>query len=149
MATVLVQNELLAYVFDVLNRDNNDDIEEVLLNFYGDEAVKDAKVLIWKEYVNSLPAWQDRRNTTATIKQKEVADILSAVRTIDEKFSADDEIPVTFAAVKLKNIPDKRYTEEMSVRNRIQVLELQMAEVLAKKLSTYATTPVTAPQWQQ
>ena len=60
-------NELLASIFDALKKDRSDDIEEVLMNFYDDGAVRDVKNIIWREYVNSQPVWQNSRNTTSTV----------------------------------------------------------------------------------
>ena len=85
--TVLVQNELLAFAFDSLNADHRDSTEQIIDKFYDDSAVKDAKKLIWQEYVNSLPQWQNRRDTSTSAKTKDIGDIMSAVSTINQKFS--------------------------------------------------------------
>ena len=97
-------NGLLAYTFDALKRDRSDDIEDVLMNFHDDGAVTDAKKIIWREYINSLPVWQDHRNTTSTVTRKEETDIVNAVKLIDEKHSGMDELPVTFVALKIMNL---------------------------------------------
>lgn len=137
MVSEFVHNELLAYAFDSFDRDTTNDLEDVLVNFYGDGAVHDAKTLIWQKYKEQLPKCQERRNTTA--KMREVSDIMLAVKTIDQKYSSDDVIPFVFVAIKMKNIPNERYVAEMSIRNRLLLLETQMSEVLAAK-SSYATT---------
>ena len=130
--TVLVQNELLAFAFDSLNVDHRDCTEQIIDMFYDDSAVKDAKKLIWQEYVKSLPQCQNRRDTSTSAKTK---DILSAVSTIDQKLSDKDELPVTFAAVKLSNVPSKQIREEPNILNRLQILELQMKDVIADRRS--------------
>ena len=139
MATEYLPNELLAYAFDSFDRDCSDDLEDVIENFYADGAVHDAKTLIWQKYKEQLPKWQDRRGNNA--KRREVVDILSAIKTIDQQYSNGDVQPYVFVAVKLKNIPNERYAAEMSVRSRLSLLEKQMAEVLTSKLS-YAATAV-------
>ena len=139
MATEYLPNELLAYAFDSFDRDSSDDLEDVIENFYADGAVHDAKTLIWQKYKEQLPKWQDRRGNNA--KRREVVDILSAIKTIDQQYSNGDVQPYVFVAVKLKNIPNERYSAEMSVRRRLSLLEKQMADVLTSKLS-YAATAV-------
>ena len=138
--TVLVQNELLAFAFDSLNADHRDCTEQIIDKFYDDSAVKDAKKLIWQEYVNSLPQWQKRRVTSTSAKTKDIGDIMSAVSTMDQKFSNKDELPVTFAAVKLSNVPNKQIREEPNILNRLQTLELQMKDVIADRRSYAAAT---------
>ena len=135
--TVLVQKELLAFAFDSLNADHRDCTKQIIDKFYADSAVKDAKKLIWQEYVNSLLQWQNRRDTSTSAKTKVIGDIMSAVSTIDQKFSDKDELPVTFAAVKLSNVPSKQIREEPNILNRLQTLELEMKDVIADR-KTYA-----------
>ena len=120
-------NELLSYIFDALKRYRSDDREEVLINFYDYGAVRDAKKIIWREYVNCLPVWQDRRNTTSTVTKKETY-IVNAVKLIDDKHSDMDVLPVTFVAVKIRNLPSNRFMESMSLSNRVRSLKLQMSE---------------------
>ena len=149
MGTEYVPNELLAYAFDVYSRDKSDDIEDVLLNFYDDKAVRSAKTLIWEKYNEKLPSWKDRRNTTSNpnnAKERDVSDILGAIKLIDEKYSSKDEVlPFVFAAIRLKNVPSERYASELSVRNRLAVLEAQMGELLVAKQS-YAATAAAGPE---
>ena len=138
--SVLVQNELLAFAFDSLNADHRDCTEQTIDKFYDDSAVKDAKKLIWHEYVNSLPQCQNRRDTSTSAKTKDIGDIMSDVSTIDQKFSDKDELPVTFAAVKLSNVPSKQIREEPNILNRLQTLEVQMKDVIADRKSYAAAT---------
>ena len=97
-----------------LKRDRSDDIGEILINLYDDGALRDTKKIIWREYVNSLPVWQDHRNTTCTATKKEVTYIVNDVKLIDEKHSDMDEIPLTFVAVKIKNLPSNIYGEHVT-----------------------------------
>ncbi len=140
MAPEYLRNELLTYAFDSYNRDNIDDIELAINNFYEDKSVRTAKQLLWDKYTEKLPAWKDRRNTKDSgAKERDVSDIMQAIRTLDEKYSDDDEMPFVFAAVKIRNLPDKRAPNELSVHNRVCVLELQVSELMAAK-HTYAAT---------
>ena len=124
METAYVPNKLLAYTFDALKRDRSDDTKEVLMNFYDGGGVRDTKKIIWMEYGNSLPVWQNRRITTSTVTRKEVTDIVNAMKLIDEKHSDTDELPVTFLAVKIRNLSSNRFMESMSLSNPIRSLEL-------------------------
>ena len=63
-------------------------------------------------------------------------DVMMAIRTIDEKFSDVDERPTIFVAIKMKNLPDRGDISELSVRNRLSVLEAQMSELLTDR-ATY------------
>ena len=47
-------NELLMYVISKLDTDNQNDIKNVVNTFYGDEAVSDAKSLLWEHYSSKL-----------------------------------------------------------------------------------------------
>ena len=96
-------------------------------------------IYLWQKYKEQLPKWQDRRGNNAN--RREVVDIMSAIKTIDQQYSNGNVQPNVFVAVKLKNIPHERYSAEMSVRSRLSLLENQMAEILTSKLS-YAATAV-------
>ena len=74
--------------------------------------------------------WIDNHN--------KVTDIVNVVKLIDEKYSDMDELPVTFVAVKINNLPSNIFMESMSLSNRVRSLELQMSEFLSTKTS-YAT----------
>ena len=58
MSSEYMPNELLAYVFDSFDHDSSDHLEDVIMNFYGDGAVHDAKTLIWLKYKDQLPKFQ-------------------------------------------------------------------------------------------
>ena len=51
---IYVVNELLMYVISKLDADNQNDIKNVVNTFYGDEAVSDAKSLLWEHYSSKL-----------------------------------------------------------------------------------------------
>ena len=62
-------------------------------------------------------------------KDKEGSDVMMDIRTIDEKFSDVDELPIIFVAIKIKNLPDRGDISELSVRNCLSILEAQMSEM--------------------
>ena len=72
-------------------------------------------------------------------KDKEGSDVMMDIRTIDEKFSDVDELPIIFVAIKIKNLPDRGDISELSVRNRLSILEAQMSEILADRATHTAT----------
>ena len=135
-------NELLGYAFDAYHRNNADDMGNVIQNFYDDVAVRTVKTLIWEKYGDKLPVWKDRRNTVGNptnAKEKVVSDVVMAIRTIEEKFSDVDALPIIFVAITMKNLPDRGDISELSVRNRLSVLEAQMSEMLADRATHTAT----------
>ena len=134
-------NELLAYAFDAYHRNNADDLGNVILNFYDDVAVRTSKTLIWEKYGDNLHVWKDRRNTVGNprnAKEKEVSDVVMAIRTINEKFSDVDELQIIFVAIKMKNLSDRGDISELSVRNCLGVLEAQMSEMLVDRATHIA-----------
>ena len=136
-------------MFDKKDVDHEFDIDRTLYRFYNEDAVKHAKLELWKHYKDNLPKWEDRKNTTKTCKEKEIKDILQGVKAIDEAFSGEDELPVIFAAVRFCNVPSDRFTAESDVRDRLRTLEIQMAQLMNSK-TNYAqvvksnTTTVTS-----
>lgn len=132
-----VRNELLAYVFDRRDADRSDDIHQIVNKFYNGDAVKNAKLELWKQYETTLPRFEERRNTgSRTVKEKEITDIINAVDLVDQAFSTDDELPVIFCAVKFCNVPTERFVLDVELRDRLVTLEIQMKEVLTSKTST-------------
>ena len=135
---VYVANELLAYVFCYFDADNLEDLKVCTDRFYTSDAVIVAKNLLWEHYNNKLPAKKNRNNRgTKTPKEKNLDDILEAVKTLDE---TEDVLPIEFCAVHLNNLPSRRAPVEHSeLRHRVTVLEAQMAELLVQKQSRVAT----------
>ena len=67
---------------------------------------------------------------------------MAAVKAIDQQFSDAEFLPFVFVAVKRTNLPNEWHSAEMSIRNRLSLLESQMFEVLTSKLSYAAITAV-------
>lgn len=103
--TKLVCDELLCFIFNSAENSPSDDIRSTVLSFYCDDAVSDAKRLLWEHYEFLLPAWEGRRSTNKkSLREKEIDDILKAIKLIDSKIPTN-ALPVTFVAVRLSNIP--------------------------------------------
>lgn len=146
--TEYVINELLAYVFDKKDTSHENDIDKIVYKFYAEDAVKDAKKILWDNYKEKLPKWEERKNTQRNAKEKNVGDILAAVKIIDQEYSGEDDLPIVFAAVMFSNIPSQRFVADCDVRDRLKAVELQIAELMSTGTKTYAAT-VSATQSQQ
>jgi len=132
-----VVNELLMYSVSRLDADTPADVMTVVNNFYCDEAVVDAKNILWQHY-GDLAALG--KNIGRRTKLKHVEDVIEAIRTIDIKYPDRATLPVVFVALNLKCLP--LAAEEGGVEHRIAVLEAQMSEVLRN----VATPPAPQPQ---
>ena len=100
--------------------------------FYGDEAVSDAKSLLWEHYSSKLDRSISRRS-----KVKNVDDILDAIRIINAAYPDTDTLPVVFVAIRTSNLPFVCEKMSPSRESFVEVfclaaLELQMVEVLAR-----------------
>lgn len=145
MAPQYVRNELLAYVFDQKDRDHEFDIDRTVSKFYNDDAIKNAKSVLWEHYAAQLPAWQERKKGAQPPKEKNIRDILSGAKTIDEKCSAMEDLPVIFAAVKLCNVPSERFARECDVNERIINLEVQMKLMMEDRQKRHSFAAVASP----
>ena len=137
--TEYVVNELLMFMFSKLNTDTSEDIIHVVDGFYGDEAVSDAKAILWGRY--SLLAALDR-NVSRRIKQKHVEDLQDAIRLVDSTYPDKSMMPYVFVARSMVNLPPsvKPATQPATdqppapttcpLENRLHILESQMAELL-------------------
>lgn len=150
MAPIYIPNELLAYATDTFRTATANELEEIILNFYDETAISSSKRLLWQHYKDHLPEMQSRRNTQKNPNNKkelETEDIVAALKKLDELYGTDDDVPVVFVAIRMKDIPNHRFISELSLRNRISVLESQMSEVLNSKRNYAATAaPVPNPQ---
>ena len=102
---IFIVNELLTYVFDIYNANHLHGLKKIISDFYGDEDVSEAKTLFHAHYedvVGPKPARQKRAADTKTLKEKEVSDILEAMKKLDERGSIRS---VKFVAINLTNLP--------------------------------------------
>ena len=119
-----------------------DHIRDVIYRFYGEEDVSIAKNAIYEHYeevIGPRPARQNRG--VKTLKEKEVEDIMDAMKKIDE--SGNDR-RVKFVALNLTNLPsirDQSAADNNNVHNRVAILEIQMAELCASKVSEVTVKP--------
>ena len=129
--TLLVVNELLAYVFHRYNSDTGTDLQNEINLFYTDDDVSEAKTLFHKHYeavIGKKKSRQDRG--LQSLKYKEVDDILTGMKILDE--SGPDR-PVVFVAINLTNLPGKKLEDPVDINHRVKILELQMVELLTAK----------------
>ena len=97
-----VVNELLIYVCSKLDSDTADDVTKTVDDFYGDEAVSDAKVILWEHYgVLAVLG----RNVSRRTKYKHVEDIVDALRTVDATYPDKLPMPNIFVARSMFNLP--------------------------------------------
>ena len=117
-----IVNELLAYAFHTYSADTADDIRHVICRFYGKEDVSIAKNAIYGHYEEVIvprPAGQNRG--MKTLKEKEVEDIMDAMKKIDE--SGNDR-RVNLLHLNLTNLPSIRdqSADNNNVHNRVVIL---------------------------
>ena len=146
-----VVNELLMYMFSKLDTDNTGELKNVVSTFYGEEAVNDAKNILWEHYTGKLD-----RNINRRSKLKQIDDIIEAVRTIDVSYPDRDALPVRYVAVRTNNLPfvcAKISCENLPttpprddlLATRVAALELQMAEVISNPRASNVNVASTAP----
>ena len=129
-----VVNELLMYVCSKLDSDTADDVTKTVDDFYGDEAVNDAKVILWEHYgVLAVLG----RNISRRTKCKQVEDIVDALRTVDSTYPDKLQMPTIFVARCMFNLPTITQSpstvptnHNCALENRVQILESQMVEFI-------------------
>ena len=110
--SVVIVNEVLSYVQYKFKSETKNDLIKVLDDFYGADAISEAKSVLWQHYGaaghDALPRCEDRRQTrnkVKSLKDKELEDILNGMKHIDQVYCTAKELPITFAAVNLVNLP--------------------------------------------
>ena len=121
--TSYVRNELLCFVFDRFSANTYNDLKITVTNFYGSEAVNNAKELLWQNYSSHL--WSYPRHKGKKTKERNINDIIEAIKIIDQKFSTGS-LPVEFFALRLVNLPNFKVNH---VLDRIQRIEDMMQEL--------------------
>ena len=129
-----VVNELLMYVCSKLNSDTVDDVTKAVDDFYGDEAVTDAKEILWTHYgVLAVLG----RNVSRRTKYKHVEDIVDALRTVDTTYPDKLQMPTIFVARSMFNLPTISQSpstvpsnHSCPLENRVHILESQMVEII-------------------
>ena len=110
-------------------------METIICNFYGEEDVSEAKTLIHQYYETVIGPRPGRQNRgTKTLKEKEVSDILDAMKKLDE---SGPQRPVIFVAINLINLPPVSpkhqisTTIPMNLAHNVSNLETQVSELMA------------------
>ena len=73
-------NELLCYAFHAKNRDMNHDITKVIGNFYCENEIIDAKVLLWFHFETELGERRSHRDSINRTSKLKNTKILSIIR---------------------------------------------------------------------
>mgnify|MGYP001597326330 CR=1 FL=1 len=136
----LVINPVLTYCFHYVKSHDHNAIRDVLINFYCDEAISEAKCLLWESYADHLPPFEKRVNRgLRSIREKESEDILSAVKTLDSKFAADP-FPVIFVTVNLQLLPPYKpgESESQAIADRLQLLEGKVDKLITRSCTNDA-----------
>ena len=85
-------------MFSKLDTDTSEDVIHVVDGFYGDEAVSDAKAILWGR--DGLLASLDR-NVSRRTKQKHLQD---AIRLVDSTYPDKSMMPYVFVAIALRSM---------------------------------------------
>ena len=126
--TPLVINELLTYSFNRFDIDDAEDLRGTLSRYYGPEAITTAKVLLWEKYSDTLQPANDRlHRSQQSWKGKHIYDIYTTIKCINKKYPCERELPVTFVAANLANIPTSTRQSDAIILNRLKIIEVQMA----------------------
>jgi len=125
----MILNELLTYVCQHMSSYPADNIKTVLIQFYSNEEISEAKALLWKifgEHLGKLPKRIDKGQKSASAK--DIDDLLKAVRTVDGKPTEPNLTSITFVAKDLRRLPNivPGETDSLSTVERLNRLEHQM-----------------------
>ena len=144
MADSFIVNELLAFTLHKYNSDTHAAIQNTLLTFYCDDDISEAKTMLHHHYEDVIGLRPSRQNRgTKSIKEKDVTDILDAIKKLDESNTARN---VKFVALNLSNLPPIMTTatdsDNDNVCIRLSLLEAQMLKFIStKSTSAVATVP--------
>ena len=122
--TTYVVNELLAYIMFHYMQCTENDIKQVILDFYDPHTINDAKRAIWEHCGEHLPPFEARRNSPVggSVQEKDVNDIMFAVKEMDRRDTSETTV---FVATRLDGLP--RVTpgevDPISLLERVTLLE--------------------------
>ena len=106
------------------------DIKQVILDFYDPHTINDAKRAIWEHCGEHLPPFEARRNSPVggSVHEKDVNDIMFSVKEMDGRDTSETTV---FVATRLDGLP--RVTpgevDPISLRERVTLLETSMRNV--------------------
>lgn len=129
----IVVNSLLTYCFHCTKCFAHDDIKNVLLDFYSGHVITEAKKILWEEYSDCLPTFEKRVcRGLRSVEDKEIDDILKALKSIDEKY-ASCPMPTVFAAIELNQLPPCMPMDHapLAIIGRMQRMEQKLASLEA------------------
>ena len=90
-----------------------------LSRYYGPESITTANVLLWEKYSDTLQPANDRlHRSQQSLEEKHIYDIYTAIKCINKKYPCERELPVTFVAANLANIPTSTRESDAIILNR-------------------------------
>ena len=116
-------------MFHYMQRTEND-IKQVILDFYDPHTINDAKRAIWEPCGEHLPPFEARRNSPVggSVYEKDVNDIMFSVKEMDRRDTSETTV---FVATRLDGLP--RVTpgevDPISLLERVTLLETSMRNV--------------------
>ena len=90
------------FCFNWFSADTRSKLRTTVSDFYRSETVTSAKEVLWQQYSSHLGPYQTHKGKG--LKDKNIEDILNAMKHIDQKFSSSSK-PAEFYAVSLANLP--------------------------------------------
>ena len=122
----IIINELLLYAKHHLDHATLDNIKKMIMHFYGDDEIVDAKKALWAKKSDILGVYPERKSTgTRHARIPNVSDIFDALKKLD----AANEMP-RIVAEDLNRIPDRQPEELnlMTVIDRVAQLERTLSK---------------------
>ena len=122
----VIFNELLFYTKHFMDSASVDNIKKIVMHFYDDTEIVDAKRAIWANNVDVLGAYPERKSTdNRHARIPNVNDIFNALSKLD----AVDKMP-RIAALQLNKIPDRQPEELniLSIIDRVARMENNMTK---------------------
>ena len=117
----VIYNELLLYAKHYLDSSIVDNIKKMILHFYEDTEIVDAKKALWAVRGDHLGNYMERKSTdNRPARVANVKDIVEALTKLD----SIDQMPI-IAAINLNRIPDRQPEELnlLTIVDRVAQLE--------------------------
>lgn len=124
----VIFNELLFYAKHYIDSASVDNIKKVILHFYNDADIVDAKKAIWESNSDILGNYSDRKSTDCRhARIPNVNDIFTALTKLD----ADNRMP-KIAALEMSRLPDRQPEELnlLSVIDRVARIENNLMKLI-------------------
>ena len=123
--TELIVNELLTYMTHYVKNSSMENIRKIVLNFYSEDEVIDAKKVLWNS-TSDIGVYSERKKSeNRTVAEAHLNDIIEAILKAD----ADSTLP-TFVAINVEKLPDRQPEELnlLSAINRLSNIEKKLKD---------------------